>query len=438
MSTIGLPHTLLLAAPAVAGWFTAALFVALALRHPWRLLAGPRSAYMLWLLPPVAVLASLAASVWPVTPLRWPALTHTVDVLVQAGSGAAAQVTRGLPVEIGTLLVGLWLLGTAIALFMLTGRYLALRLALRAWPGDTLARHGVEVAGAHLVVHRHPAGPALLWAPRPLLVLPPDFEQRYDATQRRQILHHELCHHAQGDAWWNLLAALLGALFWWHPFGPWARRAFALDQELACDARLLASRQRPALRSYAGTLLQAASTLPLLLGSGVSHPRQLKERIAMLAQPRRSVIRRVIAAVLVSALLAGTAFAASHAMSAGSDGHKTYVPEAPSQDLTYNNLHPPRYPIDAIQKHEQGTVYLLVLVGTDGRPQQIKVKFRQDRTPVTLPAPSLVSAALDAAAQWKFTPAMRSGKAVAAWIEVPITFKLGDDAVTPAQPKARS
>ncbi|MHB1588474.1 MAG: TonB family protein [Metallibacterium scheffleri] len=418
MSADMLPHTLLLATPALAAWFTAGLLAVLALRRPLRALAGPRCAYALWLLPPVATLASLAANLWPLAPLRWPALTQTVTVLVHAGTRTTAPVSALLPDWIGALLVGLWLFGSACALLALLGRYAALRLALRVEPGDTLARHGIEGEHARLRIRRHAAGPALLWAPRPLLLLPPDFEQRYDTAQRRQILHHELCHRAQGDAWWNLLAALLGALFWWHPLRPWAQRAFALDQELACDARLFASRQRPALRSYAGTLLQAASTLPLPLGSGVSHPRQLKERIAMLAQTRRSAPRRAAGATLIPILLGAAVLAAHSAVPVATRTVAGMNP--PTQDITFNNKLPPRYPIDAVKKHEQGTVVLAVLVGTEGMPLSIK----QAHKPGPQPAQSLVNASLQAAAKWRFNPATRNGKPVAAWIEVPVTIRL--------------
>ena len=434
MSADMLPHTLLLATPALAAWFTAGLLAVLALRRPLRALAGPRSAYMLWLLPPVAMLASLAANLWPLAPLRWPALTQTVTVLVHAGTRTTAPVSALLPDWIGALLVGLWLFGSACALLVLLGRYTALRLALRVDPGDTLARHGIEGEHARLRIRRHAAGPALLWAPRPLLLLPPDFEQRYDTAQRRQILHHELCHRAQGDAWWNLLAALLGALFWWHPLRPWAQRAFALDQELACDARLFASRQRPALRSYAGTLLQAASTLPLPLGSGVSHPRQLKERIAMLAQPRASLVRRISATALVLALLTGTAFAASHGMASAAIPLTLNSPQSPLPIVGLAHDVPPRYPLDAVKKHEQGIVYLLILVSSEGHALEIK----QAKEPQTKPAQSLVAAAITAAAQWRFIPAQRDGNAVAAWVKVPIEFKLGDDADKVFKPAARS
>jgi beta-lactamase regulating signal transducer with metallopeptidase domain len=436
-----LPHALLPALPALAAWFTVGLLAVLALRHPLRTLAGPRSAYALWLLPPVAMLASLAANLWPLAPLRWPALTRSVIVLVHAGSGATAPVAALLPVGAGALLVGLWLLGSACALLVLLGRYTALRLALRVDPGDTLARHGIVGEHARLRIRRHAAGPALLWAPRPLLLLPPDFEQRFDAAQRRQILHHELCHRAQGDAWWNLLAALLGALFWWHPLRPWAQRAFALDQELACDARLFASRQRPALRSYADTLLQAASTLPLPLGSGVSHPRQLKERIAMLAQQNKATPRRTAVAAVLIWLLSCSAIAS---------------PILLHHQVTPSRLHPHGIqptiqialqfpPTDGRQVITNGHPMLrlrvmLALPPTDGRsvitnpasckgPGYIRVYIAKNGFPVSMECISSANEAstnrsIDQMTQFHNEPGHIGGKSYTGWIEVPLKLNL--------------
>ncbi|EQD61042.1 TonB family protein, partial [mine drainage metagenome] len=217
--------------------------------------------------------------------------------------------------------------------------------------------------------------------------MPPDFARRYSTAQQALILRHELCHRAQGDAWWNLLTALLGTLFWFHPLLPWARRRFLLDQELACDALLL-QRHRAAPRAYADTLLLAATGAVLPLASGVAHPRQLKERIAMLAQTRRSLPRRAAGATLILVLLSSAVLAAPSPAPAAA--HTVAGMNAPTQDISVNDKLPPRYPISAVKAHEQGTVYLAVLVGTQGMPLSIK----QVHEPGPQPAQSLVNASL--------------------------------------------
>ena len=408
-----------LAAPAICALnalsgFSIALLAALLLRHPLRRFSGPRIAYALWLLPPGAVLVAIWAALAPTaSPLR-----RGTDVGALVVAQTASIAATRTPVSVGAGLLGVWIAGCALSLLILILRYASLRRGLRPAPYELRALQAPHRDIARkLRIRAHAAGPALLWAPRPLLLLPADFTRRYSRTQQTHILHHELCHHAQGDPWWNLLAALLGALFWFHPLLPWARRCFLLDQELACDALLLQSRHA-APRAYADTLLLAATgTIPPLT-SGVAHPRQLQERIAMLAQTRRSATRRAAGAILVLILLSGAVLAAPGGRLVAIKASVDVQPV--SQDIRYNQDLPPHYPAAAAKGKAQGTVYLAVLVGTQGLPLAI----RQWHEPGPQPAQSLVSAALQAVAQWHFKPGMRDGKPVAGWVKVPIQFEL--------------
>ncbi len=92
---------------------------------------------------------------------------------------------------------------------------------------------------------------------------------------------------------------------------------------------------------------------------------------------------------------------------------------APSQDISYNDRQPPRYPISAVRQHQQGTVYLLVLVGPDGSVQDVKVDQSSGYR-------DLDRAAIEAARKWKFNPGSRDGKPVGGWVKVPVQFKLSN------------
>lgn len=82
---------------------------------------------------------------------------------------------------------------------------------------------------------------------------------------------------------------------------------------------------------------------------------------------------------------------------------------------------PPRYPRQALRDRLEGEVELLILVGADGRPQQVAI------------ARSSGHASLDRAARehverrWVFEPMQRSGVAVPAWVRVPLRFSLVKD-----------
>jgi protein TonB len=78
---------------------------------------------------------------------------------------------------------------------------------------------------------------------------------------------------------------------------------------------------------------------------------------------------------------------------------------------------PPRYPMDSRRKHEQGTVFLSVLVGLDGRVSDISVSRSSGSS-------RLDDAALAAVKRWRWSPTMRNGAAVMVRGTVDIPFIL--------------
>lgn len=78
---------------------------------------------------------------------------------------------------------------------------------------------------------------------------------------------------------------------------------------------------------------------------------------------------------------------------------------------------PPRYPTESRRKKEQGTVVLRLLIGTDGRVQQVSIAESSgfDR---------LDKAAFDAARRWRWQPMLRDGAPVEVRGLMPIPFVL--------------
>jgi len=79
----------------------------------------------------------------------------------------------------------------------------------------------------------------------------------------------------------------------------------------------------------------------------------------------------------------------------------------------------PAYPEAARWAGEEGTVVLRVLVGADGRPEQIQVLRSAG-------SESLNHAAEKAVRHWRFNPGTRDGEPQAMWVEIPIRFRLQD------------
>jgi len=109
-------------------------------------------------------------------------------------------------------------------------------------------------------------------------------------------------------------------------------------------------------------------------------------------------------------------------------GNQAPAPPAPpappadisaGQDLSYNSRMQPKYPPQAIRQRHEGTVTLLILVGVDGSPKDIKVDKSSGYH-------ELDRAAIEAAQHWRFNPEIKNGKKVEGYARVPVTFNLNN------------
>jgi len=93
-------------------------------------------------------------------------------------------------------------------------------------------------------------------------------------------------------------------------------------------------------------------------------------------------------------------------------------PKAPAdRDVTPIARVEPEYPAAAARTQEEGTVLVRVDVDANGVPTNVDVARRSGSR-------DLDRAAVNAVRQWRFSPAIKDGKKVAAVVEVPVEFKL--------------
>ncbi len=386
---------------------SAACALVLLLRRPWRHLLGAISLPWLWALVPAAMLGVLLPA-WSGTHdgAHLPGVVAaSADLLALARPAAEAAVSGGL---LSDVLLALWLGGSLLsagALVAAQRRFLRRLGPLRSAGGPMLRAASRE------------AGPAVIGLLRPRIVLPADFEARFDATQRRLILAHELSHLRRGDVPANALAAALRALYWFNPLFHLAAERLRHDQELAADAAVLA-RYPHARRRYADTLLASQLAVPgLPVGCLWQSSQSLKERILMMkrdshALPRQRLGQALAALVLgAGAVVAWAAQPQSTAAVAGSSD--------PGSEVSLIEAPPPRYPAEAVEARQQGKVVLRVLVDTSGKAKQVEVESST--------APGIFEpAAIAAAKGWRFNPAQREGGAVESWVLVPVCFALDE------------
>lgn len=92
----------------------------------------------------------------------------------------------------------------------------------------------------------------------------------------------------------------------------------------------------------------------------------------------------------------------------------------PRFDAAYLNNPKPSYPPLARRMGEEGKTTLRVLVSAEGLPERLELAESAG-------SPRLDDAALNAVRHWRFVPARQGEVAVAAWVRVPIAFRLEEN-----------
>lgn len=279
---------------------SAAILAVAFMRRPMRRIAGAQVAYWLWLLVP----ASTLVAILPPPSGSLAIATQTFPRSVFSAFPPTIFPGNASGVATGYTVMGLvvWASGSLLMLASMVRRQ---RIFIRSLGNLTAVQDGthrsVSIGGPVLVG---------LWPPR--IVLPTDFETLYSLEERTLILAHERAHRRRGDVPVNAIATTWLCLSWFNPLMYWAIARFRFDQELACDAVVLAG-SGAGRRRYADALLKtqlaadSAWRMPIGCHWQSSHP--LKERIAMLKHPLPGFSRRLSGAVLTSALIISGSYA---------------------------------------------------------------------------------------------------------------------------------
>ncbi len=289
-----------------------AMLVVMILRTPIRRAFGASAAYALWLLAPAAALASFLPARRIVVGI--PDAIGTGTALMEQGPPAGVRAAlepstawiASMADAFAPVMIGVWALGCVVSLAMILIGYRRLSTGIRLRPlsGE------VDVFQAYATG----VGPAVIGVLRPRIVVPADFDQRFNAQERALILAHERAHLAAFDVQINALAALALCVGWFNPLFHIARRLLRVDQELACDERVMGShfRQR---RAYADAMLRTQSSRTIALGCAWSPfgESSIRERLAMLARPQVSGLRRALAVPLCAGLMLAACMVAAAA-----------------------------------------------------------------------------------------------------------------------------
>ena len=174
--------------------------------------------------------------------------------------------------------------------------------------------------------------PCLFGLFRPAVYLPAEVAE--DEALSRYAVAHELTHRRHGDHIWAALRCLCLALHWWNVL-VWAAAVLSRrDAELACDEATLARLGASARQPYGEALIRMSvpDRAYLLRAATMMSGADLKERIRMIAQNRKTVRIALIAAAAALAVSAVFVFAGN---SGGNRIFDRAAPDRSAMTLSY-------------------------------------------------------------------------------------------------------
>ena len=297
---------------------TLLMLLVLALRAPTRRAFGPGVAYALWLLPALRMVLPPLPS-----PLRL-VETSPIGAPIPPGTLMLMQPVAMIPsvpqgwgmADVPGLAVLFWFAGGAFFFCWHVVRHAQFcRRVLASGRGYDVAQGKVRVFETDAA-----SGPLAFGVWRRYVAFPRDFAERYDDQERTLALAHELGHHARGDLLANWIALAVLACHWFNPIAWRAFRAFRADQEMACDAMVLA-RARPGVRyAYGRAIVKSAHGGAVSAACHLHTVNEIKGRLKMLSKHRSvSPFRRVAG----SAGIAGIALGALGLTASGTHAAET-------------------------------------------------------------------------------------------------------------------
>ena len=276
-------------------------------------------------------------------------------------------------------------------------------------PRPASVREAAILAGADAEFRVAPraAGPVTFGVARPVVVVPPDFDD-FRPEQQRAVACHELIHVRRGDWLRHLGEEVIRSIAWFHPAAWWLTRQIRLAREQLVDQEVV--RQTRDRKPYLDALLRLASPdrrsrlVPAPLFLGRSH---LSERVALLlkevrmSRPRLALSFLVMAAVLV---VTGRAIVAAYPLHGAPDGGAML--QAPGEQ-------PPRAtPGAAARRDKPFKLHDVRPAFAAGAPDvPVVVSFTVDPSGAVVEAsgvegpPDLVEIASAAVRQWRYSPA---------------------------------
>lgn len=253
----------------------------------------------------------------------------------------------------------------------------------------------------------------------PKIVLPQRFEQIFSQAQQNMILEHELTHQKHGDHLWNGLALIAVTVFWFNPLTWLALRAFRVNQELACDKKVLANKTSEETLIYAKALVVSAEQHPqtVSLYPTFGEKTTMQKRLMLMknkANPNKLVT--LTSTLLAALLMVNTAMANMPPPPPKTEKNNSEINAAPPVKRVS-----PIYPEQAVKENQEGFVVLQFDITEQGTTDNVTIVKSS-------PDGIFDESARTALKQWEYKPRIKGGKAMRqTGLLVQLDYKLGPD-----------
>jgi len=255
------------------------ILVILVIRRPFARAFGANAAYALWSLPLVRLcLPGLSVPQNWVPEFTWKtseiaaaappvAIPTTAPVSTSGDTFVLTPLLAPETIQWGVIIIGVWL---GVAVLWLGYQLLQQRkfkAHLNAQSSGPIARLFTEIERASETVGLRKApevrvaldgtGPLVTGVFNPLVVVPNNFAETFNAQQRHFALVHEFAHIKRRDLWVALATLIFRSVNWPNPLVHYASHKLRGDQEAACDAFVVKVTGGETAHSYAETLVKA-------------------------------------------------------------------------------------------------------------------------------------------------------------------------------------
>jgi TonB family protein len=349
--------------------------------------------------------------------------------------------------SLATIILLVWFTASLALAVVASSRFLSLRAQLRGAAPFALSEKFSHFSWPPIWRSDKLSTPVAIGLFQPRIYLDAATSESEPATLQA-ILHHELAHVLRRDGCIVLLQTLAQIL---HPFNPlvWLMnlRLSRYREEICDDFALQNSNVPP--RQYGEILLRFLENnaiSPFAPPAGTCFfetANGFKQRFKYLLTPKEVIMTRFIwkhqllLAGMVVALLAASWQCSRHLSAPTAPSEEKLVATTPPPDFVEYDKAPavikrgfPQYPELAKAAGVEGTVYVKIWIREDGKVEMAKLQKGSGTDT------GFEEAALQAARQFEFQPAMKNGKPVAVWVSIPFHFKLGDKSASPATPAA--